>query len=84
MKIEIIIYGIFIIVLTMFLTLFSIYTILEERKKIKYYKKTILYETDWNKFNTMVSIQRKIILRKKIQLLLLKFFVKLRDVFKCS
>ena len=82
MNIEIIIYGSFSIVLIIILIVYLIYVILEEREKLRYYKHNILYVTDWDKYNTMVKRQRRIIIKKKFQLLFLTFLVKLKRVVK--
>ena len=82
MEKEIIEYILLIIVLSILILIYCFYVISIERKKIKYYKETISYDTDWDKYNHMVKVQRKIILRKKFKLFLLKILVFLRGVIK--
>lgn len=67
------------VVLVVLMIVYSIYVILDEQEKTKYYKKTFYYVTDWGKYNKMV--QRKIITKKKVQLYLLKALVFMKEVF---
>ena len=64
------------------LIVYLVYVILDEKKKRKYYKSKIYYETDWDMYSTMVQKQRKILLQKRIQLVWLTFLVKIRRCFK--
>ena len=48
---------------------------------MKYYKKTISFDTDWEKYNDMVEEQKKIIRKKKNQLLGLSILVFFKEVF---
>ena len=82
MSIEIIIYGTFSIVLAIILLVYSIFVIIEEREKMKYYKYNILYVTNWDKYNTMVKKQKRVLFKKKIQLTFLTVFVRVRRLFK--
>ena len=82
MNIEIIIYGTFSIVLTIILLVYSIFVIIEEREKMKYYKYNILYVTNWDKYNTMVKKQKRVLFKKKVQLTFLTVLVKVRRIFK--
>ena len=69
------------VLLICFLITYSIFVIVEETKKynkISYYKSNIAYETEWDKYCTMVSKQKFVIYRKKIELLFLSILVKLR------
>ena len=59
---EVMEYIILIIILAILILLYCFYVINDERKKMKYYKETILYETNWDKYSDMVRIQKKIIL----------------------
>ncbi len=69
------------VVLVVLMIVYSIYVILDEQEKTKYYKKTFYYVTDWGKYNKMVQRQRKIITKKKVQLYLLKVLVFMKEVF---
>ena len=82
MNIEIIIYGTFSVVLTILLLVYSIFVIIEEREKMKYYKYNILYVTNWDKYNTMVKKQKRVLFKKKVQLTFLTVLVKVRRIFK--
>ena len=69
------------VLLICFLITYSIFVIVEESKKfnkISYYKSNIAYETEWDKYCTMVSKQKFVIYRKKMELLFLSILVKLR------
>lgn len=69
------------VVLVVLMIVYSIYVILDQQEKTKYYKKTFYYVTDWGKYNKMVQRQRKIITKKKVQLYLLKVLVFMKEVF---
>lgn len=74
-------YLILSIVLICLLITYSIFVIVDETKKFKkisYYKSNIAYETEWDKYCTMVSKQKLVICRKKMELLFLNILVKLR------
>lgn len=66
------------IIMIILLITYGIYVIIDERKKMKYYKSTLLYETDWDKYCTMVNKQKRIIFYKKFQLFLLTLLVKIK------
>ncbi len=72
--------NIILCVLILLLTFaYLIYIInIDNKKKIKYYQKVINYDTDWDKYDTMVKKQKKIIIGKKIKLLLLIVIVKIK------
>ncbi len=69
-------------IMVLILIVYSVYVILDEKKKRRYYKSKIYYETDWDMYSTMVQKQRKILLQKRIQLVWLTFLVKIRRCFK--
>ena len=79
---EVIEYVILIIILAMLLLLYCFYVINDERKKMKYYKETISYETNWDKYNDMVKAQKKIIFKKQMQLFFLNILVFFKGVIK--
>lgn len=82
MKNDKIVYLILIVLMVILLITYSIYVIVNERKKTRYYNSVLLYETDWDKFSTMVKKQKRIIKKKKIQLFFLTFLVKMKEIFK--
>lgn len=76
-------YIVLIAVMVILLIVYMVYVILDERnklKKYKYYKSTVYYETDWGKYNEMVIRQKKIIFKKKFQLLFLQTLVFLKGL----
>ena len=77
---EIIEYILLIMILATLLLIYCCYVINDERKKIKYYKETISYETNWDKYSDMIKVQKKIILKKKIQLSFLEVLVFIKSV----
>lgn len=82
MKNDVIVYLILISLMVILLTTYSIYVIIDERKKMKYYYSNLLYETEWDKFSTMVKKQKRIIRKKQIQLFCLTLLVKIKEIFK--
>lgn len=79
---EVIEYVILIIILFILLMSYFGYIIYDERKKTKYYKSTILYETKWDKYSDMIRVQKSIIIKKKIQLFFLELLVGIKSVIK--
>lgn len=77
-----IVYLILIILMVILLITYSVYVIVDERKKMKYYYSYLLYETEWDKFSTMVKKQKRIVRKKKIQLFFLTLLVKIKEIFK--
>ena len=67
---EVIEYVILIIILFILLMSYFGYIIYDERKKTKYYKSTILYETKWDKYSDMIRVQKSIIIKKIMTLFL--------------
>lgn len=68
--------------LVVLIIVYCIYVIIDEKQKIKYYNKTFRWITNWDKYNTMIKRQRKIILKKKVQLYFFKTLVRLKRAFK--
>ncbi len=77
---EVILYGILCVIMIILLITYGIYVLIDEKKKIKYYKKTLLYTTEWDKYYTMLQKQKRIIFYKKIQLLWLKILVGIKGL----
>lgn len=74
-------YFILITVMALLIIIYSIYVLLDEHKKLKYYNKPLYYETDWDKYSTMIVKQKKILLYKKMELLYYKTLVKIKRMF---
>lgn len=74
-------YFILITVMALLIIIYSIYVLLDEHKKLKYYNKPLYYETDWDKYSTMIVKQKKILLSKKMELLYYKTLVKIKRMF---
>lgn len=73
-----------IILMVILLITYSIYVLVDERKKWKrrkYYESHIVYETDYNMYFDMVKKQKIIIIKKSIQLFFLTILVKLKELF---
>lgn len=66
------------IIMIILLIIYVIYVLIDEQKKMKYYKSTLLYVTDWDKYCTMVNKQKRIIFYKKFQLFWLTLIVKIK------
>lgn len=64
--------------------LYCIFVIIDETKKynkIRYYKSTISYDINYDKYFKMVKKMKKIILFKKAKLFLLQILVFLKGIF---
>lgn len=73
-----------IFLMVILLITYSIYVLVDERKKWKrrkYYESQIVYETDYNMYFDMVKKQKIIIIKKSIQLFFLTILVKLKELF---
>lgn len=57
------------------------YVLIDEHKKLTYYNKNLYYETDWDKYSTMVEKQKKILFIKRIELFYYKVLVKIKRLF---
>lgn len=71
-------YLILIIILSSLLIIYTVYILIDDYKKEKYYNKNIYYITEWDKYESIIKLQKKIIFRKKIKLL----FYKIRSKMK--
>ena len=60
---------------------YCVYVLFDEKNKMKYYKSTLSYVTDWDKYNIMVRRQKRIILIKKVQLKYYQFLVFIKGMF---
>jgi len=58
------------------------YVLIDEHKKLTYYDKKLYYETDWDKYSTMVEKQKKILFLKKIELFYYKILVKIKRALR--
>lgn len=73
-----------IILMIILLIIYSVYVIVDERKKWskrKYYKSQINYETQYGMYMDMVKKQKIVILKKSMQLFLLNILVKVKELF---
>jgi len=77
---DIIEYLILIIVLSILLVVYFFYIKYDDKKRINYYKTVVLYESDWDKYSDMVRVQKRVIFRKKIQLIYYKVLVFFKGV----
>ena len=68
------------IVLSVMLIFYYIFVVNGEEEKTKYYKYDILYVTNWDKYNTMLKRQKRVIFKKKLKLIFLTIIVKVRRV----
>lgn len=71
-------YLILIIILSSLLVIYAIYILIDDYKKEKYYNKNIYYITEWDKYECIIKLQKRIIFRKKRKLL----FYKIRSKIK--
>ena len=71
-------YLILIIILSSLLIIYTVYILIDGYKKEKYYNKNIYYITEWDKYESIIKLQKRIIFRKKIKLL----FYKIRSKMK--
>ena len=71
---------ILIILMAITIIIYLIYVLQDEHKKIKYYNKNLYYETDWDKYSTMVEKQKKILLKKRLTLTYYKTLVFLKRI----
>ena len=69
------------IIFAIVIIIYSIYVLLDEHKKLKYYDKNLYYETDWDKYSTMIVKQKKILFYKKLELLYYKTLVIIKRIF---
>lgn len=69
---DIVFYTVVIVIMIALITTYLIYVIADEKSKITYYKKKLLYDTHWDKYRTMAKKQKRIIFKKKYTLILLK------------
>ena len=80
MEKEVVEYSLLIILLSILILIYCVYVIYDEKKKIKYYNHTILYITNWEKYNDMIKVQKKVIRKKQRQLFFLNILVFLRGL----
>ena len=73
-------YLLLIIILTALILIYCFYVICDEKNKIKYYKSTISYSTDYEKYNDMLKVQKKVIRKKRLQLFFLNILVFIRGL----
>ena len=78
----ILIYAFLCGIMFMILIVFIIHILNSEKKKNKYYKGIIYFDTNFGKHRDMVERQKIVLLKKKIQLYFLTFLVEIKEVMK--
>lgn len=81
MKYYIVIFFGLCISMLLLMIVFFVSSYRKEYNFIKFYNKKIGYVCDWDKYNSMVKVQKKLLYKKRIQLCILKIFVKVHGVF---
>ena len=74
-------YIVLVSILTILLVIYCVYVIIDERKKVCYYKKILSWDTEYGKYQTMLKRQRIVILKRWWQLFYLKMLVRLKGAF---
>ncbi len=74
-------YIVLVSILTILLVVYCVYVIIDERKKVRYYKKILSWDTEYGKYQTMLKRQRIVILKRWWQLFYLKMLVRLKGAF---
>lgn len=75
-------YIILIITLMVLLLAYFGYVMYDEQQKINYYHQKLHYESAWDKYQTMIKMQRKVIFKKKVTLSFLKVLVFFKELVK--
>ena len=78
MNIEVIIYGLFCILILSTLIILSVFINEKPEYTTRFYKYKIKYDVNLDKYYSMIKKQKKVILKKKIELLYLKILLKLK------
>ena len=69
-----------IFLMAILIVIYLVYVLQDEHKKMKYYDKNLYYDTDWDKYSTMVVKQKNILIKKKIVLFYYKTLVFLKRI----
>jgi len=69
-------------VMVILLIIFIIYILNQEMSRTKYYNKKILFHSKYDKHDTMVKYQKRVLFRKKLYLYFLLLLVGIKEVFK--
>ena len=69
------------IIIVIFLIVYSILILIKEKNRIKYYNSTLLYDTNYDKYFTLVKKQKREILKRKIQLTYLSLLTSAKEEF---
>ena len=78
MNIEVIIYGIFFILILIILILITVLLSGESQFITRFYKYKIKYDINLDKYYSMLKKQKRVILKKRLELLHLKFLLKIK------
>lgn len=78
MNIEILIYGILSLILLIILITITILILNNSEYSTKFYNYKIKYDVNLDKYYSMIKKQKRVINKKKLELLYLKLLVKLR------
>lgn len=78
MNIEVLIYSIFSIVILILLITIIILILNNSEYSTKFYNYKIKYDVDLDKYYSMLKKQKRVIRKKKLELLYLKILVRLR------
>lgn len=69
------------IIIVIFLIAYSILILIKEKNRIKYYNSTLLYDTNYDKYFTLVKKQKREILKRRIQLTYLSLLTSAKELF---
>ena len=69
------------IIIVIFLIVYSILILIKEKNRIKYYNSTLLYDTNYDKYFTLVKKQKREILKRKILLTYLSLLTSAKELF---
>ena len=78
MNVEILLYSTLCLILLVILIVISILILNNSEYSTKFYNYKIKYDINLDKYYSMLKKQKKVILKKRLQLLYLKLLVKLR------
>ena len=78
MNMDVLLYATFCIIIIILLIFITIFILCKPEYSTKFYNYKIKYDVNLDKYYSMLKKQKKVILRKQLQLLYLKFLLKLR------
>lgn len=77
MNVEVLVYGILSLMLLIVLVTIIVLILNNSEYSTKFYNYKIKYDVNLDKYYSMLKKQKKVIIKKKLELLYLKFLVKL-------